>query len=99
MTLAAKLQLIFSCARVCAFVEQPCRASASLPLLQQVPVAYPLAVSTIIGAGTAPSSPFQRTSKIVHDHTGIVCTFRWNLRSRCAGNRDHEEPTRGHLRG
>jgi hypothetical protein len=40
-----------------------------------------IAVSTIIDAGTASSSPFQQTSKIVHDYTGIVFTFRWNLRS------------------
>lgn len=51
-----------------------------------------IAVSTIIDAGTASSSPLQRTSKIVHDHTGIVFTFRWNLRSRSAENRDHDEP-------
>ena len=30
--------------------------------------------------------------EIVHDQTGIVFTFRWNLRSRCAGNRDHDGP-------
>jgi len=52
----------------------------------------PIAVFTSIDAGTASSSPFQRTPKYVHDHAGIVFTFRWNLRSRCAGNRDHERP-------
>jgi hypothetical protein len=52
----------------------------------------PIAVLTLIDAGTASSSPFQRTPKYVHDHAGIVFTFRWNMRSRCAGNRDHERP-------
>jgi len=52
----------------------------------------PIAVFTIIDAGTASSSPFQRTPKIVHDHDGIVFTFAWNTRSRCAGNRVHDRP-------
>lgn len=34
--------------------------------------------------------------KIVHDHAGIVFTFRWNMRSRCAENRDHERPEYAH---
>jgi hypothetical protein len=46
----------------------------------------------IIDAGTASSSPFQRTRKIDHHHDGIVFTFRWNPRSRCAGNREHHAP-------
>jgi hypothetical protein len=45
-----------------------------------------------IDAGTASSSPFQRTTKIVHDRAGIVFTFPWRLRSRCAGNRVHKRP-------
>jgi hypothetical protein len=44
----------------------------------------PIAVITIIDAGTASSSPFHRTAKSVHVHAGIVFTFRWNPRSRCA---------------
>jgi hypothetical protein len=52
----------------------------------------PIAVFTRIDAGTASSSPFQRTAKIVHDDAGIVFTFVWNPRSRCAGNRDHHRP-------
>jgi hypothetical protein len=51
----------------------------------------PIAGFTRIDAGTASSSPFQPTTKFVHDHAGIVFTFRWNPRSRCAGNRDHEQ--------
>ena len=52
----------------------------------------PIAVFLIIDAGTASSSPFQRIPKNVHDHPGIVFTFYWNPRSRCAGNRDHDRP-------
>lgn len=52
----------------------------------------PIGVFTLIDAGTASSSPFQRTTKIVHDHAGIVFTIRWNMRSRCDGKRDHERP-------
>jgi hypothetical protein len=54
--------------------------------------AIPIAVFTLIDAGTASSSPFQRTTKIVHDHAGIVFMFPWNLRSRCAGNCVHDRP-------
>jgi len=50
----------------------------------------PIAVFTRIDTGTASSSPFQRTPKNVHDHDGIVFTFKWNPRSRCAGNREHD---------
>jgi hypothetical protein len=50
----------------------------------------PITVSTIIDAGTASLSPFQRSPKNVHDHAGIVFAFNWNPRSRCAGNRDHD---------
>ena len=52
----------------------------------------PIAVFIIIDAGTASSSLFQRTPKLVHDHDGIVFTFAWNTRSRCAGNRVHVRP-------
>jgi hypothetical protein len=52
----------------------------------------PIAVLTLIDAGTASSSPFHRTSKSAHDHAGIVFTFSWNPRSRCAGNREHHAP-------
>jgi hypothetical protein len=52
----------------------------------------PIAVIAYIDAGTASSSPFQRAPKFVHDHDGIVFTFRWNTRSRCAGNRVHDRP-------
>jgi len=55
-------------------------------------VAIPIAVFMIIHAGTASSSPFQRTPKIDHHHAGIVFTFRWNTRSQCAGNREHHAP-------
>ena len=58
----------------------------------RVYAAIPIAVITIIDAGTASSSPFQQTTKSVHDHAGIVFTFRWNPRSRCAGNREHHAP-------
>jgi hypothetical protein len=30
--------------------------------------------------------------KIDHDHDGIVFTYPWNPRSRCAGNREHHAP-------
>jgi hypothetical protein len=53
----------------------------------------PIGVMAIIDAGTASSSPFQRLTKIVHDHAGIVFTFNWNLCSRCAGNREHHAPS------
>jgi hypothetical protein len=66
--------------------------SAPLPDAAKVYAVIPIAVFMIIDAGTASSSPFQRTPKYVHDHAGIVFTFRWNMRSRCAGNRDHERP-------
>jgi hypothetical protein len=46
----------------------------------------------IIDAGTASSSPFQRTPKFDHHHAGIVFTFAWNPRSRCSGNREHHAP-------
>jgi hypothetical protein len=52
----------------------------------------PIAVLTLIDAGTASSSPFHRTSKSVHDHAGIVFTFSWNPCSRCPGNREHHAP-------
>ena len=47
----------------------------------------------IIDAGTASLSPFQQTTKIVHDHAGIgvhvrlesAFTMRWKQRSRWAG--------------
>jgi hypothetical protein len=55
-------------------------------------VAIPIAVFKIIVAGTASSSPFQRRPKIDRHHAGILFTFRWNLRSRCAGNREHHAP-------
>ena len=51
----------------------------------------------IIDAGTTSSSPFQRTPQIVHDHAGIVFTFRWKSRSRCAGNSDHDYDRNMHL--
>jgi len=46
----------------------------------------PIAVIPIIDAGTASLSPFQQTTKIVHDHAGIgvhvrlesAFTMRWN---------------------
>jgi hypothetical protein len=38
-----------------------------------------IAVFVQIDAGTASSSPFQQTTKIVHDHAGIVFTFNGNL--------------------
>jgi hypothetical protein len=41
--------------------------------------AIPIAVFTLIDAGTASLSPFQRTPKIVHDHAGI--RFRVRLES------------------
>jgi len=37
----------------------------------------PIGVFTLIDAVPASSSRFQRTTKIVHDHAGIVFTFRW----------------------
>jgi hypothetical protein len=53
----------------------------------------PIAVFTRIDAGTASSSAFQRTLKIVHDHAGIVVhvrlesafTMRWKPRSPSTG--------------
>jgi hypothetical protein len=66
--------------------------SGASPDVATVKVVIPIAVFTLIDGGTAWSSPFQRTPKIVHDHAGIVFTFRWNLRSLCAGNRDHDRP-------
>jgi hypothetical protein len=53
----------------------------------------PIAVFTRIDAGTASSSAFQRTLKIVHDHAGIrvhvrlesAFTMRWKPRSRSTG--------------
>jgi hypothetical protein len=54
----------------------------------------PIAVIPIIDAGTASLSLFQRNPKNVHDHAGIEFTFSWNPRSRCAGNRDHDRPSR-----
>jgi hypothetical protein len=37
----------------------------------------PIAVFAHIDAGTASSSPFQRTAKNVHDDAGIVFMFVW----------------------
>jgi len=53
----------------------------------------PIAVFMIIDAGTASASPFQRMTKIVHDHAGIrvhiplesMFTMPWKPRSRWAG--------------
>jgi hypothetical protein len=55
-------------------------------------MAIPIAGSTIIDAGTASSSPFQRMSRIVRDQTGIVFMFRWNPRRvhEALENRDHD---------
>ena len=50
----------------------------------------------IIDACTASSPPIQQRPKIDHHHTGIVFTFRWNPRSRCAGNREHHAPQYAH---
>lgn len=50
----------------------------------------PISVFVIIDPGTASSSPFQPTPKNVHDHVGIMFIFRWNPRSPCSGNRDHD---------
>ena len=60
----------------------------SSAVYRPIRIAVPTA---IIDAGTASPSPFQRTSKIVHDHTGIVFAFRWSLRSRSAGVRVHDD--------
>lgn len=54
--------------------------------------AIPISVFIISDAGTPSTSRFHRAAKIVRDHAGIVFTFRWNPRSRCGGNRDHDEP-------
>jgi hypothetical protein len=54
--------------------------------------AIPISVFIISDAGAPSSSRFHRAAKIVHDHAGIVFTFRWNPRSRCGGNLDHDEP-------
>jgi hypothetical protein len=59
---------------------------------ERILAAIPIGVFIISDAGTASSSPFHRAPKIVHDHPGIVFTSAWNTRSRCAGNRDHDEP-------
>ena len=53
--------------------------------------AIPFSVFIISDAGTASSSRFNPAAKIVHDHAGIVFTFRWNPRSGSGGNRDHYE--------
>jgi len=53
-------------------------------------VVIPIAVFIRIDAGTASASPFQRMTKIVHDHAGIrvhvplesMFTMRWKPRSR-----------------
>jgi hypothetical protein len=66
--------------------------TSRLPTDPAAQVVIPIAVFIIIDAGTASSSPFQRTPKLVHDHAGIVFTFAWNTRSRCAGNRVHDRP-------
>jgi len=67
--------------------------SDSSPDAARLLVAIPIAVFKIIVAGTASSSPFQRRPKIDRHHAGILFTFRWNLRSRCAGNREHHAPS------
>jgi hypothetical protein len=43
---------------------------------------------------TAPSScsRFRHTPKSDHDQRGMLITFRWNPRSRCAGKPDHHRP-------
>jgi hypothetical protein len=66
-----------------------------MPNAAFVPVyaVIPMAGFMVIDAGTASSSPFQRTTKIVHDHDGIrvhdplesAFTMRWKPRTPCAG--------------
>jgi hypothetical protein len=66
--------------------------SAPSPDTARVYAVIPIAVFMIIDAGTASCSSFHRTPKNVHDHPGIVFTSRWNPRSPCAGNREHDRP-------
>jgi hypothetical protein len=65
--------------------------SALPPDVARVHAVIRIVVFTSIDADTPSSSPFQQTPKSVHDNAGIVCTFRWNPRSRCAGNGDHDD--------
>jgi hypothetical protein len=61
--------------------------------LARVYALIPIAVFTIIDAGTASASPFQRLTKIVHERAGFCVhvpleyafTMRWKPRSPSAG--------------
>jgi hypothetical protein len=71
---------------------ESCPEPRRQPTSRDLDAVIPIAGFMIIDAGTASSSPFQHTPKIVHHHAGIVFTFIWNPRSRCAGNREHDRP-------
>jgi hypothetical protein len=55
--------------------------SASSSDAERIWAVIPIGVFIISDAGTASSLQFHRAPKIVHDHPGIVFTFRWNPRS------------------